>query len=263
MQLTKITKITEETRHIRTIRVEKEVSAIPGQFVMVWIPGIDEKPMSLSYTTSRMGITVLVKGPFTKRLAEMREGDLLGIRGPYGRGFKISGDKLLLVGGGVGVAPIAPLAEKAAEQDKDVTAVIGATTAEDLLFVDRIKRTGAEVYISTDDGSAGTKGFTTDVTSNLLKEKSFDQCFACGPEIMMVKLLNQMKKKKIPTQLSLERYFKCGIGICGHCALDYSGLRVCRDGPVFTDIELENVSEIGKYWRGPSGTKLFFNKEVA
>jgi|Deesub1362A_J573_1020465.scaffolds.fasta_scaffold00098_89 dihydroorotate dehydrogenase electron transfer subunit len=258
MQVTKITEIIKEAEKVKTFKFDLEAKGKPGQFVMVWVPGVDEKPMSLSYPTGKMGITVLLEGPFSKQLGRLNVGDRVGIRGPYGRGFRVAGSNLLLVGGGVGTAPLAPLAEKAISKGKKVTAVIGAKTRNELVFVERIRNAGARVFVTTDDGSEGSRGFTTDKTRELLEEGSFDQCYVCGPEIMMFKLLEQTKARGIPTQLSLVRYFKCGIGVCGHCALDYSGIRVCREGPVLSDNELEEVSEFGRYWRSPSGVKIYF-----
>lgn len=258
MQIARIKKIVKETPRIKTFILDLDVSAIPGQFVMVWLPGVDEKPMSASYVKGDLGITVLKLGEFTRKLFDLKPGDLLGIRGPMGRGFKIYGDDLLIVGGGVGMAPLAPLAEEALRDGKKVTAIVGAVTARELLFVERIKKAGARVLISTDDGSAGKKGFTTDVLAELLEEESFDQCFTCGPEIMMYKVLQLTEEKNIPTQASLHRYFKCGIGICGHCVLDGTGLRVCKEGPTFRDKELKKSFEFGKYWRNAAGQKIYF-----
>ncbi len=257
MDITKIKDIVEEAEGIRTLVLEKEVKAIPGQFVMVWIPGIGEKPMSASYATGNLGITALAVGPFTKRLCEMKEGELLGIRGPYGRGFNIKGEKLLVVGGGVGMPPLAAFVDEAKKEGKDITAIIGAKTKSGLLFVDRLKNTGARVLTCTDDGSCGTKGLTVDILKELLKNEKFDQCYTCGPEIMMENVVKLTKESKIPTQLSTERYFKCGIGVCGHCAIDYTGKRVCMEGPVFTDTELEN-GEFGEYARDATGKRVHF-----
>lgn len=257
MEITKIKEIAEEAEGIKTFRTELEVDAIPGQFVMVWIPGVEEKPMSLSYVTGNLGITVLARGPFTDRLHEMGAGELLGIRGPYGRGFKIEGDKLLVVGGGVGMPPLAALAEKALQAEKDVTVTIGAQTKSALLFVDRLKNAGAKVLTCTDDGTCGNKGYPTDILEGLLKKETFDQCYTCGPEIMMHKVMQMTKELKIPTQLSIERYIKCGIGICSHCVIDDAGLIVCKEGPVFTDKDLENT-EFGKYARDASGKRIYF-----
>lgn len=258
MQVAKIKKIVQETPRIKTFMLDMEIVATPGQFGMFWIPGLDEKPMSLSYTSGLLGITVLKLGPFSSKMHEMKEGNLLGVRAPLGKGFNVRGGKILIVGGGSGVAPLAPLAENALKKGREVTAIVGALTKAELLFVNRMRNAGAEVLTATDDGSAGVKGFTTDVLREVLKEKSFDQCFTCGPEIMMLKVLQQTKERDIPAQVSLHRYIKCGIGICGHCAIDGTGLRVCKEGPTFRDKEIEKTVEFGKYWRGASGEKIYF-----
>ncbi len=259
MRVTRIKEIRKETERIKTYILEEKVDAIPGQFVMVWIPDVDEKPLSLSYHKGDMGITVLAQGPFTNTLAELKVGDKIGIRGPFGRGFKIVGDNLLLVGGGVGVPPLAALADEAIRNGKKVTAILGAITKSELLFVDRLEKAGARVLTCTDDGTCGgTKGFTTDVLRGLLEKETFDQCYTCGPEIMMLKVLQEAKKKGIPTQISVERYIKCGIGICGHCIVDGTGQRVCKEGPVFRDVDVEKISEFGEYHRDASGTRIYF-----
>ncbi len=256
MAVTKIKSVRAETERIKTFILDEKVDALPGQFIMVWIPGLDEKPLSLSYTQGNMGITVLRLGPFTTRLHSMTEGDLVGVRGPFGRGFKISGDRILIVGGGVGVAPLAPLAEEAGRLGKKVTAILGALTAKEVLFAERIKNAGARVIVTTDDGTAGIKGFTTDALRDILQKEEFDQLCTCGPEGMMAKVLQQTQGK-ISAQASLERYFKCGVGICGQCVLDEAGLRVCKEGPVFRDKELLD-GEFGKYKRDASGAKIPF-----
>lgn len=257
MEITKIIDITLEADDIKTLRTDMEVNAAPGQYVMVWISGLEEKPMSLSYVTGNLGVTVHARGPFTNRLYKLNKGESIGIRGPYGTGFNVKGEKLLIVGGGAGMPPLAALTEKSIPDGKTVTAIVGAKTKSGLLFVERLKNAGARVLTSTDDGSSGTRGQVTDVLSELLKDETFDQCYTCGPEIMMKNVIEQTKKIGIPAQASIERYIKCGIGICGHCAIDGSGLRVCFEGPVFTDKELENT-EFGKYTRNSSGTKAYF-----
>jgi len=248
---TKIVEVIEEAPDIKTFIFDFKGKAIPGQFVMVWLPDIDEKPMSLSYV-KKFGITVKRVGEFTEKLHELEEGDSIGFRGPYGRGFKIEGGKLLFVAGGIGIAPIAPLVEEATREGREATVVIGARTKNELIFIERMKATGAEVILATDDGSTGIKGTVIDAL--MLRKENFDQCFACGPEKMLIKVLEYAKARKISTQLSLERYFKCGIGICGSCALDDKGLLVCRDGPVFYDYELDG--EFGKYKRDASGRRI-------
>ena len=257
MEITKIKEVVLEAEGIKTFILEKEVKATPGQFVMVWIPGVGEKPMSASYATGNLGITALAVGPFTNRLLEMKEGELLGIRGPYGRGFEIKGEKLLVVGGGVGMPPLAAFVDEATKQGKKVTAIVGAKTKSGLLFCDRLNDAGARVLTCTDDGTEGVRGYVTDAMSQLLRTETFDSCYTCGPEIMMHKVMVMAKESKIPTQLSAERYFKCGIGVCGHCAIDYKGQRVCMEGPVFSDSELES-GEFGKYARDATGKRVYF-----
>lgn len=258
IQTAYLKKIVKETKNIKTFRLDLDMPALPGQFAMLWVPGMDEKPISISYVGESVGFTILRKGATTTKLHEMKGGELLGVRGPLGRGFKISGEKLVMIGGGVGMAPIAPLVERAIEKGREATVIIGALTESEILFGDRLERAGAEVIRCTDDGSCGFKGFCTEAFKQTLEERTFDECFTCGPEIMMVKVLELTKKYKIPTQVSLERYFKCGIGICGHCVVDGSGLRVCKEGPIFRDVEIEGVRDFGRYYRDASGKKIFW-----
>lgn len=258
MQVVEIKEIRKETRRIKTFILDLDVNAIPGQFVMVWIPDVNEKPMSISFARGDLGITVLEVGEFTRKLHNMKEGEKIGIRGPMGRGYKVYGKKLVIVGGGVGMAPVTPLGEEALREGREVTVIAGALTKSELLFAQRLKEAGARVLVATDDGTQGHKGYTTEVLAELLEKESFDQAFTCGPEIMMYKVLNLCREKKIPTQLSMERYFKCGIGICGQCVLDGTGLRVCKEGPVFRDREIIKSVEFGKYKRDAAGTKVFY-----
>lgn len=241
-----ITKIVDETSNIRTIFFNKSFRQQPGQFVMVWIRGVDEIPMALSYENA---ITVQKVGDATSALFELKVGDSIGIRGPLGNGFDISGKNILLISGGVGAAPLAPLAEQAASSGITVTTMLGALTKNDVLFAGRFKATG-EVLIATDDGSEGVKGYVTGLLDDVDVDK-FDNIYCCGPEPMMTKVLDRIDPKK--AQFSLHRYFKCGIGVCGACCID--GLRVCRDGPVFSGNVLKDT-EFGKYKRDGCGCKV-------
>jgi dihydroorotate dehydrogenase electron transfer subunit len=253
-----IKEIVKETKNIKTFRLDLELSALPGQYVMLWVPGYDEKPLSVSYPGKNMGVTVLKKGETTTRLHEMKTGDIVGVRGPFGRAFKISGKRIIAVGGGVGMAPIAPLVEKAIDRGSEVTVIAGAVTKRELLFTDRVEKAGATVILTTDDGTCGRKCFTPRALEDELTQKEFDECFTCGPEIMMSKVLKVTSEKKIPTQISMERYFKCGIGICGACVMDDGGMRVCKEGPNFRDVEVEKFKDFGKYTREASGKKIFW-----
>jgi len=239
-----IIKVVEETPTIRTFLFDKSFKPEPGQFVMVWIRGVDEIPMALSCDNA---ITVQKVGPATTSLFELREGDSMGIRGPFGNGFQIKGSNILLVAGGVGAAPLSPLAEKASLQGLKVTTLLGAKTKEELVFRERFEAAG-KVMVATDDGTAGKHGYVTQLIDGM---KDYDQIYCCGPEIMMKKILDKVQPEK--SQFSLHRYIKCGIGICGACCVD--GQRVCKDGPVFTG-EFLKKSEFGLYRRNECGEKV-------
>ena len=243
-----------ETPTIKSMRFKETLIAAPGQFVMVWVPGVDEFPMSVSYAGDRCGITYQIIGEGTKALAMKKPGDKIGMRGPYGRGFSLQGKKLLFVGGGAGMAPLAPLVEMASIKGAAVDLVLGAKTREEMLFESRAAVAGARMHLSTDDGSIGFKGLATELAQIVVSKHSFDHMYACGPEKMLVKLLTISTEKGIPMQASLERVMKCGIGICDSCAID--GKHVCRDGPVFNDGDLRKFAELGKSKLDAAGRKI-------
>jgi dihydroorotate dehydrogenase electron transfer subunit len=250
-----ITRIDEESPSVRTFFFDFQFETMkPGQFVMVWVRGVDEVPMGLS---SKNSITVQKVGEATSKLFELEEGNSFGLRGPFGKGFSLpsEGEKTLVIAGGVGAAPLAPYAEAARCAGSEVHTVLGARSADDLLFEKLFAKTG-KIFISTDDGSKGTKGFVTDVL-NGLDLSVYDKIAVCGPEIMMASVFRLFEDRKVleRSEFSLHRYFKCGIGVCGACCIDKSGLRVCRDGPVFSGVQLLN-SELGKYTRDASGRRV-------
>jgi dihydroorotate dehydrogenase electron transfer subunit len=239
-----ITKVVEETPTIRTFFFDTLFESIPGQFVMVWIRGVDEIPMALS---NENAITVQKVGPATSALFELEECDSLGIRGPFGNGFDMKKGRILLIAGGVGAAPLAPLAEKAHKEGIKVTTLLGAKIKEELLFKERFAAAG-DVRVATDDGSEGKHGYVTQLLDD---GKSYSQIYCCGPEIMMKKVLDKVPPSK--AQFSLHRYIKCGLGICGACCVD--GLRVCKDGPVFSGDVLKKT-EFGVYRRNECGERV-------
>ncbi|AKB52513.1 Dihydroorotate dehydrogenase electron transfer subunit [Methanosarcina barkeri str. Wiesmoor] len=250
-----IVQINEESPLVRTFFFDFQFETMePGQFVMVWVRGVDEVPMGLS---SKNSITVQKVGEATSKLFELKEGDSFGLRGPFGKGFSLpsEGEKTLIIAGGVGAAPLAPYAEAARSAGSEVHTVLGARSAGDLLFEKRFAEAG-KVYISTDDGSKGTKGFVTDVLTDL-DLSVYDRIAVCGPEIMISSVFRLLKDRQVleKSEFSLQRYFKCGIGVCGACCIDKSGLRVCRDGPVFSGVQLLD-SELGKYARDASGRRV-------
>ena len=241
-----IGEIVDETPSVRTLYFTEPLSFRAGQFVMVWVPGVDEVPMALS---SACSITVQKVGEATAALCDLQVGDLLGIRGPFGNGFPDDG-RILAVAGGVGAAPLRPLVMGGCVD----TLLLGARTADELLFSREFSRK-TRLLLATDDGSAGHNGFVTDLLAQE-KPAGYDRICVCGPERMMHAVLCALDQLGIAGRgfFSLHRYMKCGIGLCGSCCIDPAGLRVCRDGPVFSG-DLLLRSEFGRYCRDASGRK--------
>ncbi|TVM00921.1 MAG: dihydroorotate dehydrogenase electron transfer subunit [Candidatus Brocadia sp. WS118] len=236
--MVKICDILEESPGVKTFFFKGNLQFVPGQFVMVWIPTLDEKPFTISYIQKDIvGISVLKRGEFTQALHKKRVGDLIGIRGPYGRGFDFqSGSNPCIVGGGIGMASLATVVDRL----RDATIIQGARTASEIIYQKRFP----EMKLCTDDGSIGFKGTTIDLLKELLKTQTFDKVYTCGPERMMYKVVELCKNHGIDCEVSLDRYMKCGFGVCGQC--DCSGQRVCIDGPVFTTAELSTMEDFGR-----------------
>ncbi len=256
MKMPKIIRSKREAKNIKTITFHCPGEIVPGQFFMIWLPDVDEIPMSVSYINGDIkAITFREVGDATSALYKLKHGDKIGVRGPKGNGFKIQGKHILFVGGGTGVAMLAPAAEEAVKKNILATIVIGVKNKSELFFEKRLKKCGAKVVISTDDGSAGYKGFASDVAKEILNNEKIDAVLTCGPEVMMKTLLDCCKD--IPFQASLERYMKCSIGICGQCCIG-KGLRVCIDGPVFDGKTLKKVEDFGVYKKDSAGRKIQF-----
>ncbi|CAD5243242.1 dihydroorotate dehydrogenase electron transfer subunit [Thermococcus camini] len=221
----------EVSKDVKAFRFDKKLEFNAGQFIMAWLPGVGEKPFSLAW-----GDLIVVKrvGPFTSRLFELAEGDYLWIRGPYGRGFEPKGKRAVLIGGGIGIPPLYAFARQNSGRFEGVTLIYGARSKEELALMD-IEEYVNEVVITTDDGSAGRKGFPTDVLAE--RKNEFDQAYTCGPEPMLKAVLRVMNYENV--QISAERYMKCGIGVCGSCNL--GKYLVCRDGPVFDGFQLKGL----------------------
>jgi dihydroorotate dehydrogenase electron transfer subunit len=255
--VTEVAECVRETPSTVTLRFEYAPAAEPGQFVMIWFPGDDELPMSLSYTegTSK-GVTIKAMGTTSRNVQSTTPGTRVGIRGPYGNRFDLSPRNILVVGGGSGSAVLAPAAERAARAGARLTVALGATQAPELLFRDRFAKMGARIEIATDDGSEGTKGFVTGVVDRLLQTESFDAVWTCGPEIMMQKVAVAAQPRKVPVFCSVERHMKCALGMCDACAL--GPLHVCVDGPVFPAERLVPLEEFARSHRDPSGRRVSF-----
>jgi dihydroorotate dehydrogenase electron transfer subunit len=248
----RIAKIIDEAKDIRSFIFDSYMEVRPGQFVMLWLPRVDQKPIGVSYHDDEtFGITVQKVGSFTEKIFDLKEGDLVGIAGPYGKPFDTRGTNIALVGGGFGSAPLAYHFESLKKMNKEVFFIVGARNEECLVYKDRFK----EMAFCTDDGSHGTKGFTTDLLDKMITEKKIDMVYTCGPEKMMTEVIKICDKHGIDCQVSMERYMKCGFGICGQCCIDPSGVRVCMEGPVFDKEEVKTLKEFGSYKRDGTGCK--------
>ena len=263
LRIVKIQEIKRESPTAKTFIFQDKLcaKAEPGQFIMVWIPGVDEIPFSLSTITPNglTSITVAQVGEATKAIHQRKQGDVLGIRGPYGKGFTLASGNIMIAGGGTGLAPLMPLTEKIVKLSTKLTFLLGAKTKDELLFLDRTNKTlskvNSEIVATTEDGSYGLKGIITDQAEQKLAKKKFDMIYACGPEQMMHKMFFLAEQYHTPLQASLERIMHCAIGLCGSCVI--GKFRVCRDGPVLTSEQLRTVkNEFGNFKRDFRGRKI-------
>ena len=254
----KIEKVIEETPTVRTLVFSDEVFAnvLPGQFAMVWIPGVNELPMSVMITLEKGkgAFTVRKHGVASTSLYNLKVGDYIGMRGPYGNSFTIKQGKLLLVGGGTGLVPLMRLLIFL-KKTNEVTVLIGAKTKEEVFFEklanQLLEHNKHQVIVVTEDGTYGKSGLVTDEMEKLISEKKFDAVYTCGPEKMMHKVVQLAHAKKFHVQASLERMMKCGIGICGSCCV--GEVLVCKDGTVFDGDYLLSNKEFGYTHRNKAG----------
>lgn len=232
----RISAIQQENYRTRTITLDAALDAYPGQFVMAWLPRFDEKPFSL-VNADPVTLMITAVGPFSRLVHRLAIGDRLWLRGPFGQGFHIpeTQQRLMLIGGGYGVAPLYWLARSQGGAAASVTTIVGARTAADLLYADRFAalddtKTHYTLNLATEDGSQGTLGLVTDLLAPQLAAGAVDGIYACGPHGMLSALEHLSDRYGVPAQLSWEAYMRCGIGICGAC--EHKGRVLCLDGPV-------------------------------
>jgi dihydroorotate dehydrogenase electron transfer subunit len=253
-----IERIVDETPTVRTLYFHDPVLADvkPGQFAMVWIPGVNELPMSVmvSDVGGQAALTVRKRGESSTALYNLSVGRQIGVRGPYGNSFEIKDGKILLIGGGTGLVPLMRLI-KFSKPSNEITLLMGSQTKNEVFFEEKAKElipgSNLTVIPVTEDGSYGEKGYVTDVLEKLLEENTYDAIYTCGPELMMYKTVQMANKKGIFVQASLERMMKCGVGICGSCCVNDD--LVCRDGTIFDGDHLSTKSEFGHSHRTKSG----------
>lgn len=253
-----IKKVSKENYRINTLEfAEKMENALPGQFVMAWIPGMDEKPLGIC-DNNPLTLAVANVGEFSKAIHDLKKGGKLWLRGPLGNGFALplKARKILLVAGGYGVSPLHFLAKQARAKKIKATIVIGARTRRDLIFRKKFENLGCNVFEATDDGSCGFKGFSTQCAQGFLLKEKFDAAYAVGPEKMMFKMMQACNEKKVFFQCSVDRYMKCGIGVCGSCAVNEK--LSCTDGPVFDAKTLSALGEFGNCRRNTCGALEYY-----
>ena len=255
--------VKREAVDISTLSFKDELvqTAQPGQYIMVWIPGEDEIPMSISNIEQNglSSITVHKVGPTTEILDSIKPGTKLGIRGPYGNSYNLKGEKPLIVAGGSGAAGLLPLVKAFLKKGIKPTFILGARSSDRLLFedilVDLLRET---LVISTDDGSMGYNGYASGYAALLMADNEYDHVYTCGPELMMAKVYHEAEKYNLPIQASLERYVKCAVGLCANCVI--GKYRVCKDGPIFDTEMLRDVrDEFGVTEMDASGAKVRVN----
>ena len=213
----------------------------PGQFVEVKVEGSAStflrRPISINYVdkeNSEIWLLVQLVGDGTRAMARLNEGDSLNVLFPLGNGFAApkKGEKVLLVGGGVGVAPLLEYGKALKEVGAKPVFLLGARTKTDLMQLDLFGKYG-DVYITTEDGSEGEKGFVTQ--HSVLTKESFDRISTCGPKPMMVAIAKFAKANSISCEVSLENMMACGLGACLCCVEKTvkGNVCVCKEGPVF------------------------------
>jgi NAD(P)H-flavin reductase len=222
----------------------------PGQFNMLYVFGVGEVPISISGEPGRsqpLQHTTRVVGTVTKAMRRLKRGAMLGLRGPFGSGWPLDaavGRDVVIVAGGIGLAPLRPaLCRLMEERDKYGRAVLlyGARTPEDILYRRELERWRGkfdlEVYVAVDRAGSGWRGNVGVVTS-LIAHAPFDPTNAlamvCGPEVMMRFTVMELERRGVASDrvhVSMERNMKCAIGFCGHC--QYGPTFICKDGPVF------------------------------
>ncbi|TET63856.1 dihydroorotate dehydrogenase electron transfer subunit [Candidatus Bathyarchaeota archaeon] len=263
LRTTHILGIENESPTVKTFTFKDKQcgKAKPGQFLMLWIPGIDEIPLSIldAKENDLVSVTVRKVGEATNALQNKNIGEVIGIRGPFGNSFTEKEGSILMVSGGTGTAPILFLARKIASRATKIVFVIGAKTQDELLFIEELRKILAKerdrVIETTEDGSCGVKGLVTTPLKRLLAKEKFDMLYTCGPEQMMQKVFDLAEKYEVALEASLERLMRCSIGLCGSCVI--GKYRVCRDGAVFTREQLREVkNEFGISKRGFDGRKV-------
>ena len=228
---------------LKAVQIARQVE--PGQFVHIKLttPGeaLLRHPFGVAAVDKTQGMVDIiyrVMGEFTRALSALTCSDSLSILGPLGRGFDLAiSGRVLLVGGGTGLAPLLFLASYLGIEKTDV--LMGARTKEELFWQDLYHPFAQHIFMTTDDGSLGTRGTVMAVLPSLLVQ-GYQRVYVCGPSPMMKAVANACEAQDVACQVSLERYMACGMGACLSCTCQghEKRLKVCTDGPVFWSKEV-------------------------
>jgi NAD(P)H-flavin reductase len=257
--------VREELSHTFTLELEPpdgDFKFLPGQFTMVYAFGIGEVPISISSSASNSGTilqTIRRTGAVTHALGRLKSGDYVGIRGPYGAPWpmdKVKGRDLLIIGGGIGLAPLRPAIYHALENRNDYERVVvlyGTRTPDDILFEKELEtwasRTDMSTLTTVDAADRGWNG-AVGVVTRLIGRVGFDPAnttaMVCGPEIMMTvtaeRLMEGHSMAPENIYVTMERNMKCAIGVCGHC--QFGSKFICTDGAVFPFPEVAGLFQV-------------------
>ena len=233
-----ITSTRQLTQTVFEMKLKGDVSGIKcGQFVNILIDGLYlRRPISVcDLTADELTLVYKVVGKGTQKMSQMGVGAKLDILTELGNGYdlSVSGDKPLLIGGGVGVPPMFLCAKRLIDGGKDVSVVLGFNTKAEVFYEEEFKKLGAKVTVATVDGSYGVKGFVTDA----MKDIDYSYFYTCGPEPMLKAVYNASKTEG---QFSFEERMGCGFGACMGCSCKtlYGNKRICKDGPVLVKKEI-------------------------
>ena len=259
IRIVRVEEVVDESPTVRTLRFNDTLcaNAKPGQFTMVWMPRIDELPMSvmIAEEDGYAALTIRKHGPTSTALYNTEVNSLLGVRGPYGNSFDVKKGNVLLVGGGTGLVPLMRLSKLLVKKMSNVTFIMGSKTKDEVIFEkfakNILRKIKGKVIVTTEDGNYGVNGLATDAAARAIEKNDFDMIYTCGPERMMKKVLELAASNGIPAQASLERLMKCGIGICCSCCV--GRYLVCKDGPVMDGEEVLKLAEFGVHARDKSG----------
>lgn len=233
---------------LKVLAPEISKKAQPGQFVILRVDDKGERiPLTLADWDTKEGTITLVfleVGVSTKKLGELREGDaILDVLGPLGNPTEVRNyGSVCIVGGGVGIAAAYPVTRALKAAGNKVTSIIGARTSKLLIFEEEMRRFSDELYVSTDDGTKGYKGFVSDILRSLLQKGcTFNMVYAVGPAVMMRAIADVTRPYKIKTIVSLNPIMVDGMGMCGACRVTVGGktMFACVNGPEFDAHEVD------------------------